>query len=51
MNRNQANQRLLTYSKEALLKSYQIRLKENVESMLENFEGILIIINFILKSN
>lgn len=28
-------------SKEALLKSYNTRLKEDVKSMLENFEGIL----------
>lgn len=27
-------------SKEALLKSYNTRLKEDVKSMLENFEGI-----------
>lgn len=26
-------------SKEALLKSYNTRLKEDVKSMLENFEG------------
>lgn len=27
-------------SKEALLKSYRTRLKDDVKSMLENFEGI-----------
>jgi len=29
----------LPQSKEALLKSYQTRLKDDVKSMLENFEG------------
>lgn len=32
-------QRNITQSKEALLKSYNTRLKEDVRSMLENFEG------------
>lgn len=31
--------RNLPQSKEALLKSYQTRLKDDVRSMLENFEG------------
>ncbi|KAL1402076.1 hypothetical protein pipiens_019877, partial [Culex pipiens pipiens] len=31
-------QRNITQSKEALLKSYNTRLKEDVRSMLENFE-------------
>lgn len=31
--------RNLPQSKEALLKSYQSRLKDDVRSMLENFEG------------
>ena len=31
--------RSITQSKEALLKSYQVRLKDDVKSMLENFEG------------
>lgn len=31
--------RALPQSKEALLKSYQVRLKDDVKSMLENFEG------------
>lgn len=34
-------QRALPQSKEALLKSYTTRLKEDVKSMLENFEGTL----------
>ncbi|XP_055609537.1 mediator of RNA polymerase II transcription subunit 22 [Uranotaenia lowii] len=34
-------QRNLTQSKEALLKSYNTRLKEDVRSMLENFEEIV----------
>lgn len=34
-----AQQRALPQSKEALLKSYQSKLKEDVKSMLENFEG------------
>ena len=29
----------MTQSKDALLKSYNTRLKEDVKSMLENFEG------------
>lgn len=33
--------RINPQSKEALLKSYNTRLKEDVRSMLENFEGIL----------
>lgn len=33
------SQRNLPQSKEALLKSYNTRLKEDVKSMLENFEG------------
>ena len=33
--------RNLPQSKEALLKSYQTRLKDDVRSMLENFEGKL----------
>lgn len=32
--------RNLPQSKEALLKSYQSRLKDDVRSMLENFEGM-----------
>lgn len=32
--------RNLPQSKEALLKSYNNRLKDDVKSMLENFEGI-----------
>lgn len=36
-----AAQRALPQSKEALLKSYTTRLKEDVKSMLENFEGML----------
>lgn len=32
-------QRALPQSKEALLKSYTTRLKDDVKSMLENFEG------------
>lgn len=32
-------QRGLPQSKEALLKSYRTRLKDDVKSMLENFEG------------
>lgn len=35
-----AQSRTLPQSKEALLKSYQTRLKDDVKSMLENFEGI-----------
>lgn len=35
-----AHQRALPQSKEALLKSYTSRLKDDVKSMLENFEGI-----------
>lgn len=31
--------RTLPQSKEALLKSYTIRLKDDIKSMLENFEG------------
>lgn len=38
-----AAQRALPQSKEALLKSYTTRLKEDVKSMLENFEGMLYI--------
>jgi len=34
-----ATQRALPQSKEALLKSYTTRLKDDVKSMLENFEG------------
>lgn len=34
-----AMQRNLPQSKEALLKSYRTRLKDDVKSMLENFEG------------
>lgn len=34
-----AAQRALPQSKEALLKSYMTRLKDDVKSMLENFEG------------
>lgn len=34
-----ATNRVNPQSKEALLKSYNIRLKEDVRSMLENFEG------------
>ncbi|PBC30593.1 Mediator of RNA polymerase II transcription subunit [Apis cerana cerana] len=37
-----AAQRALPQSKEALLKSYTTRLKEDVKSMLENFEGEII---------
>ncbi|KAM7346623.1 mediator complex subunit 22 [Cochliomyia hominivorax] len=33
--------RSITQSKEALLKSYQVRLKDDVKSMLENFEEII----------
>lgn len=33
------NPRGLPQSKEALLKSYTSRLKDDVKSMLENFEG------------
>ena len=33
--------RNISQSKEALLKSYQVRLKDDVKSMLENFEGKL----------
>jgi mediator of RNA polymerase II transcription subunit 22 len=29
----------MTQTKDALLKSYNTRLKEDVKSMLENFEG------------
>lgn len=36
-----ATQRALPQSKEALLKSYTTRLKDDVKSMLENFEGTL----------
>ena len=32
-------QRSLPQNKEALLKSYTTRLKDDVKSMLENFEG------------
>ncbi|KAG4074218.1 hypothetical protein HA402_015521 [Bradysia odoriphaga] len=35
-----SSQRNLPQSKEALLKSYQTRLKDDVKSMLENFEEI-----------
>lgn len=31
----------MTQSKDSLLKSYNTRLKEDVKSMLENFEGKL----------
>lgn len=31
--------RVLPQSKEALLKSYRTRLKDDVKSILENFEG------------
>lgn len=41
-------QRALPQSKEALLKSYMTRLKDDVKSMLENFEGIL---TYILKNS
>lgn len=34
-----SGQRALPQSKEALLKSYRTRLKDDVKSMLENFEG------------
>lgn len=34
-------QRALPHSKEALLKSYNVRLKDDVKSMLENFEEIV----------
>ena len=34
-----ATQRGVPQSKEALLKSYTSRLKDDVKSMLENFEG------------
>jgi mediator of RNA polymerase II transcription subunit 22 len=34
-----AHSRGLPQSKEALLKSYTTRLKDDVKSMLENFEG------------
>lgn len=30
----------LPHSKETLLKSYNTRLKEDIKSMLENFEGL-----------
>lgn len=33
------SQRTLPQSKEALLKSYNSRLKDDVKSMLENYEG------------
>lgn len=36
-----SGQRNLTHSKEALLKLYRSRLKDDVKSMLENFEGKL----------
>ncbi|KAK9498884.1 hypothetical protein O3M35_003436 [Rhynocoris fuscipes] len=36
-----AHQRTLPQSKEALLKSYTSRLKDDVKSMLENFEEIV----------
>lgn len=36
-----SGQRALPQSKEALLKSYQTRLKDDVKSILENFEGKL----------
>lgn len=42
-----AAQRALPQSKEALLKSYTTRLKEDVKSMLENFEGDLSNLNFL----
>lgn len=35
--------RSLPQSKEALLKSYRTRLKDDVKSMLENFEGTIIV--------
>lgn len=35
-----STQRNLTQSKEALLKSYQVKLKEDVKCMLENYEGM-----------
>ncbi len=34
-----SSQRALPQSKEALLKSYTTRLRDDVKSMLENFEG------------
>lgn len=47
MSSNISNVRALPQSKEALLKSYNTRLKEDVRSMLENFEGkILLYIEF-----
>lgn len=36
-----SSNRSISQSKEALLKSYQVRLKDDVKSMLENFEGKL----------
>lgn len=39
MSSNTSSVRALPQSKEALLKSYNTRLKEDVRSMLENFEG------------
>lgn len=45
-------QRNLPQSKEALLKSYNTRLKDDVKSMLENFEGkYIFIINICLCSD
>lgn len=38
--------RNLPQNKEALLKSYTTRLKEDVKSMLENFEGNFRVCNF-----
>lgn len=46
-----AAQRALPQSKEALLKSYTTRLKEDVKSMLENFEGMLPNLTFETISN
>lgn len=36
----------MAQTKDALLKSYNTRLKEDVKSMLENFEGNKLIISF-----
>ncbi|XP_053951835.1 mediator of RNA polymerase II transcription subunit 22 [Anastrepha ludens] len=41
MSSNAGSARALPQSKEALLKSYNTRLKEDVRSMLENFEEII----------
>lgn len=43
-----AGLRALPQSKEALLKSYRTRLKDDVKSMLENFEGKYLIQIYIL---